>query len=78
MNAPTPPNKNGTEFRLLSRLNGPDPGGDGRSAVANLLAWGVPLTVLLAGLLFLHGDGAARILPGKKAGKRPVAATTAQ
>ena len=79
MNAPTPRNnKNGTEFRLLSRLNRPDPGGDGRSAVANLLAWGVPLTVLLAGLLFLHGDGAARILPGKKAGKRPASTTTAQ
>ena len=78
MNAPTPRNKNGTEFRLLNRLNGPAPGGDGRSVAANLLAWGIPLAVLLAGLLFLHGGGAARIVPGKKAGKRPAVTTTAQ
>lgn len=71
MNAPTPPNKHGTEFRLLNRLNGPDPGGSGRSVAANLLAWGIPMAVLLAGVFFLHGDGAARIVPGKKAGKRP-------
>ena len=78
MNAPKPPNKNGTGFRLIRRLNGPDPNGDGRMAVANLLAWSIPLAVLLAGLLFLHGDGAARIVRGKKAGKHPKSTASAK
>ena len=78
MNAPKTRNENGTEFRILSRLNGPDPGGDGRTAAANLLSLGVPLAVLLAGLFFLHGSGASSVRLGKKAVKRQAAAVPAK